>query len=189
MTRLLAFAGSSRKASFNRQLLDLLVAMAQEAGADITTVDLAELDIPIYNGDLEAASGLPTGAEQFRSLLHDHQGLLIASPEYNGFVTPLLLNSIDWATRDGSGGADLTPFRGKTAAIVSASPGQFGGLRSAGHLRTLLSGTGCHVLPMSLPVGSAGRAFDESGKLKEERYQQRAEQLVSQLIALTEKLA
>lgn len=189
MTRLLAFAGSSRKDSFNRLLLDQLVGMAREAGAVVTTIDLAELDIPIYNGDLEAASGLPPGAERFKSLLHEQQGFLIASPEYNGFVTPLLLNCIDWATRSGTGSADLSPFQNKTAAVVSASPGPFGGSRSAGHLRTLLSGMGCLLLPASLPVVSAGQAFDDAGQLKDERYRHRAEQLVSQMIALTEKLA
>lgn len=188
MSRILAFSGSSRTASYNKHMLDLLVAEAASEGADVTTVDLGELDMPIYNGDLEAAHGLPEGAQQLRGLLLDHQGLLIGCPEYNGFITPLLLNSIDWASRTGKGGVDITPWMNKTVAIASASPGPFGGMRSAGHLRTLLAGIGCLVLPFSLAVSNAADAFDESGNFKDERVRKRGQQLVERLVAVTEGL-
>lgn len=189
MSKILAFSGSSRSTSYNRHMLARLVSAAAEQGAEVTTVDLGELDIPIYNGDLEEAHGLPEGAERLRALLHDHSGLMIACPEYNGFITPLLLNSIDWASRSGTGGVDVTPWMNKIVAIASASPGPFGGMRSAGHLRTLLSGIGCLVLPFSLAVPNAAQAFDESGDFVDERIRERARQLASRLIAVTERLS
>ena len=189
MTGILAFSGSSRQGSYNRHILDKLTAMATAQGASVTRVDLGELDIPVYNADEETSLGLPAGVRKLRALLSEHQGLMIGCPEYNGFITPLLLNCIDWATRSGDGGLDVTPFFNKPAAIASASPGAFGGMRSAGHLRTLRSGIGCLVLPVSLTVPVASRAFDESGEFTDERIRQRAELLVTSLIDLTKKLA
>ena len=189
MTGILAFSGSSRRGSYNRHVLDKLSTMATAHGASITQVDLGALDIPVYNADDESSLGLPAGVRELRALLSEHQGLMIACPEYNGFITPLLLNCIDWATRSGDGGLDVTPFFNKPAAIASASPGAFGGMRSAGHLRTLLSGIGCLVLPVSLTVPSSTRAFDEDGEFTDERIRQRAELLVTSLIDLTAKVA
>src|SRR5215204_5803529 len=115
---ILAFSGSARRGSLNKKLLAVVVAATREAGAEVTLLDFRELPIPLYDGDLEDAQGLPANAQKLVDLITQHQGLLIASPEYNSQMTPLLKNAIDWCTR-----ADENPLQGKVAAVVSASPG------------------------------------------------------------------
>jgi len=189
MTNLLAFSGSNREHSYNRQVLGGLVELARDAGAKVTEVNLGELQLPIYNADQEAATGLPDGAGRFREMLSGSDGFIVGCPEYNGFITPLLLNSIDWATRSEKAQVDVTPFANKVVLISSASPGMFGGMRSAGHLRTLLSGIGCIVLPQAMIVPGAAQALDEAGKLRDERLRARAGQVVTRLMEMTGRLA
>lgn len=188
MSRLLAFSGSSRKGSYNRRVLDYLVRQAQAAGAEVNTLDLAGLDIPIYHGDIESAEGSPPGARELRLQIESCDGMIVACPEYNGFVTPLLLNSLDWASRLPEGGAGPRVFANKTVLVASASPGAFGGMRAAGHLRTLLSGMGCIVLPASVVVPTAASAFNEDGSLANDQVRQRAEYALGQLLEVTGKL-
>ena len=84
--------------------------------------------MPIYNGDLEAAEGVPANGRRFKQLLLDHDGILISSPEYNGAFSPLLKNALDWASRfEQEDEKPLSAYRGKVAAIMSASPGARGG--------------------------------------------------------------
>jgi NAD(P)H-dependent FMN reductase len=140
--RILAFSGSARRESFNKKLLAAVVAETRAAGAEVTVVDFKELPIPLYEGDLEDAEGIPVNAQKLITLITEHAGLLIASPEYNSQMTPLLKNAIDWCTR-----ADENPLQGKVAAVVSASPGAFGGIRSMTLARQLLIHLGWHVVP------------------------------------------
>lgn len=189
MTNLLAFCGSSRSASFNQRALNRLAAAAERKGARVTHVDLGELALPIYNADLEARDGLPAGAKRFRALLAANDGLLVGCPEYNGFLTPLLVNAIDWATRSDEGRPDLGPFANKIVAISSASPGGFGGTRSAGHLRTMLSGIGCIVLPQALAVPNAHDAFDDDGEFTNDAFDKRAAQVADKIVEVAGKFA
>src|SRR5258708_93711 len=101
--KILAFSGSSRKGSINKKLLDIAIQGARDAGADVTLFDLRELNLPIYDGDLEAEKGVPENVLKLREIMLEHQGLLIASAEYNGSVSALLKNSIDWASRPAGG--------------------------------------------------------------------------------------
>lgn len=178
--RFLAISGSSRKNSVNKRLLDIAAGIAREQGADVSVLDLRELALPLYDGDLEAASGLPQGCFTLKQAIRDHHALLIASPEYNGFFTPLLKNAIDWATRPQEGWP--SPFPGKVAAIIAASPGALGGIRGLPALRILLSGIGVLVTPgqMSLPL--AHKAFDEAGALINPQQQKMLEGVVSELL-------
>ena len=121
--RILAFAGSARRDSLNKKLLQVAVAGARAAGAEVTVLDLRDLPLPLYDGDLEAAEGLPANARALKQQLRAHAGLLLACPEYNSSVTPLLKNAIDWASRAEPGEAPLACFEGKVAGLVSASPG------------------------------------------------------------------
>jgi NAD(P)H-dependent FMN reductase len=162
--RILAFAGSARRESLNRKLLAVAVQAVREAGAEVTLLDLNDVPLPLYHGDLEDAEGMPANATKLVQLIAGHHGLLIASPEYNAFFPPLLKNSIDWCTR-----ADDDPFPGKVAAVISASPGQYGGSRSAYHLRALLLHLGCHVVPAQCNLPRAHEAFAEQGTLKDAR--------------------
>lgn len=167
--KLVAFSGSSRKESFNTKLLAQAVAAARAAGAEVTVADLAAYDMPIYDGDDEAASGLPAGAVEFKKLLRGSDGILIASPEYNSAYSALLKNAIDWASRSGKDEPPGSVFAGKYAGILSASPGALGGLRGLFALRELLQNLGVAVLPNMHAVGQAMTAFNDDGTLKDEK--------------------
>ena len=168
--RILAFAGSTRSGSFNKLLVRTAADAARAAGAAVTVVDLRDLDLPLFDQDLEAAQGLPSGAKQLKALLRDTDGLLIASPEYNSSITAALKNAIDWASRaESAAEPPLAAFRGKVAALLSASPGGLGGLRGLVHLRAILGNIGVIVLPDQVSISAAHEAFDEAGGLKDER--------------------
>ena len=118
--KLLAISGSARKNSLNARLLDAAVNHARTLGAEVTVLDLRALALPIYDGDLEESSGLPAGCLVLKQALSEHAALLIASPEYNGFFSPLLKNALDWASRPQPG--KTSPFAGKVAALLAAAP-------------------------------------------------------------------
>jgi chromate reductase len=181
--RILAFSGSARKESLNKKLLAVVVEATRAAGGEVTVLDLNDLQIPLYHGDLEDAKGIPPDAQKFIDLITQHQALLIASPEYNSQMTPLLKNTIDWATR-----ADENPLTGKVAAVVSASPGAFGGVRSMTLARQLLTHLGCYVLPVQCILPHADKAFDLQGKLTSPQSQKAATAVAQGLVDLTRKL-
>jgi chromate reductase, NAD(P)H dehydrogenase (quinone) len=181
--RILAFSGSARRESLNRKLLSVAVQATRTAGADVTLLDLNDYPLPLYHGDLEDKEGLPASAAKLIDLITQHHGLLIASPEYNSMFTPLLKNTLDWCTR-----GDDNPFVGKVAAVVSASPGQFGGVRSMQHLRHLLLHLGCHIVPAQCTLPKADQAFNEAGQLKDPRSQKSVDAVASGLFQLTQKL-
>src|SRR5579872_6970211 len=135
--RILAFAGSTREDSFNKKLVKIAAEGARAAGAEVTHVDLRELNLPLYDGDLERNSGLPAGGRKLKDLMLAHDGFLISAPEYNSSVSGVLKNAIDWASRPVPGEKELECFQGKVAAIMSASPGALGGLRGLVHLRAI----------------------------------------------------
>src|SRR5687768_11477695 len=182
--RILAFSGSARRESFNRKLLAEAIDATKAAGGEVTLLDLNDYELPIYHGDLEDAEGMPAKAQQLVKLILEHPGLLIASPEYNSQMTPLLKNAIDWCTR-----ADENPFEGKIAAIVSASPGAFGGIRSLTLARQLLIHLGCHVVPTQCVLPQANKAFDENGALKEERHRKSVLAVATELVRVTRALS
>lgn len=165
--KILAFAGSLRKDSFNKRLVKVAAKGAEEAGAEVTFVDLKDYPLPVFDQDLEA-EGTPENATKLKELFKSHHGLLIASPEYNGSLTAALKNAIDWVSRKADGEQPLEAFRGKVAAIMAASPGGLGGLRALPHLRTVLSGIGVLVIPDQHAVSKAYDAFDDNGQLKDE---------------------
>jgi NAD(P)H-dependent FMN reductase len=184
LPRILAFSGSSRRESLNTKLLHAAVVAARAVGGEATVVSLGELALPIYDGDLEDDAGMPAGAQKLVALIQSHGGLLIASPEYNSQITPLLKNAIDWCTR-----ADENPFRGKVAAVVSASPGAFGGIRSMTHARALLTHLGCHVIPSQCVLPHADKAFDADGQLSDARARKNVETVAADLVRVTTRLA
>lgn len=181
--RVLAFSGSARRESFNKKLLAAVVEAVRAAGGEVTLVDLTDLPMPLYNGDLEDAEGMPPNALKMVELIQQHDAVLIASPEYNSQMAPLLKNTIDWCTR-----ADENPFSGKVAAVVSASPGMFGGVRSMTLARQLLIHLGCHVVPVQCILPHADKAFDEKGALKEERNRKSAQAVAQELVRVTKLL-
>ena len=165
-TRILAFSGSLRAASFNQKLVTLAAAAARDAGADVTLISLRDFRMPIFDEDLEAAEGMPEAAQQLKALFGSHDGLIIASPEYNSTISAALKNSIDWVSRaTNSDEAPLSVLRGKTAAILAASPGGYGGSRGLVQLRPFLENISITVLPDQVTISKAHEAFSEDGEL------------------------
>ncbi len=171
--RILVFAGSARRDSLNKKLARVAAQFAREAGAEATFVDLDDYPIPLYHGDLEAASGMPENARKLRGIFLAHDALIIASPENNSSMSSLLKNTIDWLSRDVEDGkgdsSGLAPWRGKVAGLMAASPGAFGGIRALPHLRQVLSALGVTVLGSQVAVPKADAAFGADGSIADER--------------------
>jgi len=187
--KIVAFAGSLRAGSYNKKLVALAAEAARAAGAEATVVDLRELALPVFDQDIEDTTGLPECAKKFKALLRASDGFLIASPEYNSSITAALKNAIDWASRaESDDEPSLAAFRGKAAALMSASPGALGGLRGLVTVRSILSNIGVLVLPDQIAINTAHEAFDEAGKLKDERKAKQVAALARGLVELTTKL-
>jgi NAD(P)H-dependent FMN reductase len=163
--KILAFAGSARRESWNKKLLRIAVTATGEAGGEITLIELADYPLPFYNGDLEAESGVPDNAVKLREIMFNHDGFLIASPEYNGSVSALLKNTLDWCSRPAGGEEGLASYRGKITGLMAASPGPFGGIRGLSHLRAIMGKMGATVLGDDIAVPFAHKAFDSEGVL------------------------
>ncbi|MBI3432801.1 MAG: NAD(P)H-dependent oxidoreductase [Hydrogenophilales bacterium] len=167
MPKILAFSGSLRRDSWNRKLIRAAVDATRAAGGEVTLIDLADYPLPLMDEDLEARDGLPANAQRLKALFKSHDALLIASPEYNSSMPPLLKNTLDWVSREWQGESGLVPYQDKVAALLAASPGQFGGMRMLPHLRQVLNTLGVLVLPGQFSLPHAETAFDaESGALK-----------------------
>lgn len=165
---LLVFSGSTRAQSLNRQLAHAAGDIAAAAGAQVTRMDLADFDLPVYNGDLEAR-GLPRDVIRLKEVLYAHPAWIISAPEYNGSYPALLKNTIDWASRPVAGDATWAvgtrPFAGKVVGLLAASPGNLGGVRGLSHLAPLLLQLQCWVAPKQFALARAGEAFDPDGTL------------------------
>lgn len=188
--KILAFAGSARAESFNKKLVQVAAEGARAAGAEVTLVDLRDFPMPLYDGDLESKDGLPEAAKRLKKLMIEHQGLLLACPEYNSSITALLKNTLDWATRrENDKEPDLVCFRGKVVALLSASPGGFGGMRGLVTVRSILGNIGTIVLPDQVCVPKVHEAFGADGALKDQALKVRVEKLAAQLAQTIAKLA
>ena len=185
MSKLLAFAGSTRQHSFNRRLAQAAAGMARDAGAEVTLLELSDFDIPLYNADLEAR-GTPADVLRLKQVLFDHPAWIVCSPEYNGSYTALLKNTIDWASSPVKGDPvwqdGTRAFRGKVVGMLSASPGALGGLRSQSHLAPLLINLECWLAPKAFALGQAGSAFDDSGALVQEAHRERVRGVIEQVL-------
>lgn len=186
--RILAFAGSTRKDSYNKKLARIAAKAAEECGADVTLVDLKDLPMPLFDEDLEREAGMPESAAKLKALMVEHDGFLIASPEYNSSITAVLKNAIDWVSRPVPNEPSLLAFKGKTAVLMSASPGNLGGLRGLVHLRAILGNIGMIVLPDQIAVPKAYEAFDSDGRLKDAKQQAGVEDLGKKLAETVRKL-
>ncbi len=187
--KILAFAGSSRIDSFNKKLVKIAIEGASQAGAEVRYVDLLDYPMPLFNEDLEKQEGLPPKVLEFKHLLREHQGFLISCPEYNGSITPLLKNAIDWASRPELNEKPLSCFQGKVAALLATSPGGLGGIRGLVHVRAILEGIGVFVIPEQKAIPHATQAFDELGQLKDERQAQGILAIAKKLTEVTAKLS
>jgi len=180
--KILVFAGSTRTGSLHRKLAHLVAGELRHAGMAVTLADLRDYPMPLYDGDTEAARGVPDSARRFKEVVRGHDALVIASPEYNGSFSALVKNTIDWISRPSPGEPPLAVFRGKPAVLASASPGPGAGKRGLRHLRELLEMIGMKVVPAQVAVARASEAFDESGNLVRPEDQAAVRQLVEELV-------
>jgi NAD(P)H-dependent FMN reductase len=162
--KILAFSGSLRKDSYNKKLVRIAAKGAQSSGGVITLVDLNDYPLPLFNEDLEKEQGLPEPGRKLKALFLSHQGLLIASPEYNSSITAVLKNTLDWLSRPVPQEQPLLAFERKVCAIMSASPGGFGGLRAQPVLRSLLQELRVLVLPNQFAIAKAHEACQAPGR-------------------------
>lgn len=186
--KILAFAGVLRRDSLNKKTVLIAANGAKKAGAEVTFIDLKDFPVPLYDGDIEAASGLPEYAIRLQELMLTHDGFLIASPEYNSGISGTLKTYIDWTSRPHGEHKAGAAYAGKFASIMSASPGGLGGIRALPSLRTIIASMGVHVLSEDFALGKAHEAFDENGNATAEFVQNALERLGRNLTEILIKI-
>jgi len=186
--KILAFAGSTRHASFNKKLARIACQLAADAGADTTYIDLKVYPMPLFDQDLEKEITLPESAIKIRSMMQRADGFLISAPEYNSSISAVLKNTIDWCSRQQANEEPLICFKNKVIGLLSASPGRLGGLRGLVTVRSVLTTLGSIVIPTQVAIPTAHEKFTEDGYLIEDREQAMVENLVTELMAILNKL-
>src|SRR6266480_376931 len=186
--KILAFAGSLRKHALSKRVLKIAIKGAEKVGAEVTYVDLRDYPMPIYNLDDHERDGFDEKALAFQGLLVQHDGFLIASPEYNGSLPAALKNAIDWASRPSDKNPRSAVFSGKFAAMMSSSPGSLGGVRSLSHLRSVLTSISVNVLPQEIAVPFAEEKFvGNDEEMIDETMKARLEELGASLVEMLKK--
>ncbi|SMC22576.1 NAD(P)H-dependent FMN reductase [Andreprevotia lacus DSM 23236] len=185
---LLVLSGSIRRASFHTKLAAAAAEELDRQGQTYRVLNLADFPLPLYDGDLEA-QGLPASARALRQLFSEYDGFVIANPEYNGSITPLLKNVLDWVSRKDAQSSQYEPYAGKTALLLSTSPGSLAGQRALRHTREILTSLGAFVLPQHVAVPNAAQSFSAEGKLVDEKQLQALSTQLAALGRLTAKLA
>lgn len=189
---ILVIPGSAREGSLSRSLARFASNKGRASGLQMTEIDLRELELPVYDGDLEASAGIPAGAYRLQDAICGSDGLLLATPEYNGFPTPLVINAFDWLSRvvaTPSRTAGLAATANRPAALLSASPGPGGALRSMNYLRQYLQmAFQMIVVPQQFALGRAHEAFDGTGALRDARATHSVEAVLSALATLARAL-
>ncbi len=178
---LIAFAGSLRADSYNKLLVNNAADLARANGAEVTVIDLKEYPLPIFDEDLEKELDSPE-LTQLRKLFSSANGLLIASPEYNGSFSSVLKNTLDWLSRPAQDQSYSPAYGQFTVGLMATSPGGLGGIRGLSHIRELMSNLGSLVVPNQIAVGASYEAFDDKGKLANGAMSDRLEALVKQVI-------
>ena len=175
MTTALTLSGSIRKGSKNRILQHHVGRRLESAGVTVTQIELGDFPMPIFNEDLEPDQ-VPEAAVNLATLWRSHDIVFIASPEYNGGVPPLLVNTITWLSRQ-----KPSPFRHAVFGIGGVSSGKYGTIWGLSHLRESLTKIGTLVVPTLLGIGPADAAFDEKGDPTEPAIIRKVEQMVTEL--------
>jgi chromate reductase len=187
--KILVIPGSLRTGSLNAKLAAIMAFELAQAGAEVTRISLGDFPLPIYDGDLQAKSGVPKQAVNLKRMMAAHHGVLIVTPEYNSSVPALLKNAIDWVTRV----QDLHETRGqvfreRAFAIAAASESRLGGTRVLAALRLILSACQAMVIPNQLALSFAGEAYDDMDRLKHPADLEALRALVRQLIEVSQRM-
>jgi NAD(P)H-dependent FMN reductase len=186
----LTFSGSLRQGSFNSKLVKFSATKIESMGIQNRTLEINAFPMPLFNEDDETENGAPESASLLREHFAESDLLLIASPEYNGSLTAVLKNTIDWLSRPSASkdNQTLSAFDGKVVLLLSASPGGLGGMRGLAHLRDILSNLGAIVLPGSVSISAAHNAFDEKGALKSDTLHGKLTKQIEKAVKLTQHL-
>ena len=188
MIRVLVLPGSTRTEAFSKRFARAAARFVEQAGAQATLVDLRDHAMPLYDGDLEAAQGLPEAAVRLRKLVQQHDALLFVSPEYNASIPAVLKNAIDWLSRPYAAEPGVGAFKHKVGALLSSSPGALGGLRGLVHLRQILQNLGVLVISEQFALGNAAGAFGADGGLADGKHAASAAAVVQRLVQVAAKL-
>lgn len=176
--KVLAFAGSVRAGSYNKQLMQEAALIAQKMGGVVTVIDLKDYPMPLYDADREKEEGMPENAKRLQKLMTHSDAVIIASPQYNGSVTPLLKNALDWCSRSATGSFSSDAFRGKRFALMSTSPGQGGGRKGLIHLRGIIEDIGGMVVEEQVSIPDAEHYFSESNRAENSLLKEEVRQLL-----------
>ena len=187
--KILVIPGSLRTGSLNAKLAATIAVELALAGAEVTRISLADFPLPIYDGDLQAKSGVPKNAINLKRMMSSHHGVLIVTPEYNASVPSLLKNAIDWVSRV----QDPQETRGQVFherpfALAAASGGRLGGTRALMALRLILSACQAQVIANQLALSFAGEAYDDMDRLKHPADIEAQKALVRQLIEVSQHM-
>ncbi|MEW5820693.1 MAG: NAD(P)H-dependent oxidoreductase [Cyanobacteriota bacterium] len=186
--KILAFAGSTRKSSYNKKLSKIAAQAARKEGAIVTYIDLNDYPLPLYDEDIETKNGIPENALKLKQLFNETDGFIISSPEYNSSISGVLKNTIDWVSRPVKNEPVLSGFKNKIAVILSASPGNLGGLRGLSQLRHVLNNLYVIVLPEQITISNADKAFNDTDQLIDAKKQEAIELLGKNLTTTINKL-
>jgi chromate reductase len=170
--KILLFSGSLRKASLNRKLLAVVASKLKKSGEEAHVLDLAELHFPVYNFEIEE-KGIPDTVKKMAQAIGDAEALLICSPEYNGGMSGVLKNALDWVSR-----IRPMPWKNKPLLLMAASPGALGGTRGLWHGRVPFEVAGCFFYPDMFALPKADEAFDEAGDLKDKKTDERIDDIL-----------
>ena len=180
MTKALTLSGSIRDGSLNRLLQHDMSERLRERGVEVTEIDLGDFPLPIFNADLEAEH-MPEPAVRLGALFVEADIIFIATPEYNGSMTPLIKNALDWVSRQKD-----RPFRHAVFGLGGVSSGKLSTTMALSHLRDVLTKVMALTAPTDVRIGPGKEAFDGAGKLIEETAISRADMLADQLIHLAQ---
>lgn len=180
--KIIVFSGSIRRDSLNKKLAAAAADAVREAGGEATLIDLGDYPAPIYHGDDEASAGLPEPILKLKALIAEHDGLMIATPEYNGFMSPLLMNTLDWVSRKSQIEGPENVLHSKYVAVMGAAPGRLGGVRAMPRLRDFMCELGCIPVQGFVTVPNAASAFSSDGSLIEEAVKAGLDGLAARLL-------
>ena len=187
-SRVVVIAGSTREGSFAKQLGRAAATAVEAAGGQSAFVDLRDFEMPLYDGDLEEADGLPAGAIALRDVVKQHDAVLFATPEYNSSISAVLKNAIDWLSRPYAAEPDVAAWAGKVCGLLASSPGGLGGLRGLVHLRQIAMNVGMQVVTEQFALGSAHEAFAGDGSLSGDRARAGVQKVVDSVLRMSAAL-
>jgi NAD(P)H-dependent FMN reductase len=187
--KILVIPGSLRTGSLNARLAATAAHEIAQTGAEVTRISLGDFALPIYDGDLQAKSGVPKNAVNLKRMIGAHQGVLIVTPEYNSSVPALVKNTIDWVSRvQDAHETRGQVFRERAFAIAAASEGRLGGTRSLAALRLTLSACHATVIPNQLALSFAAEAYDDMDRLKHPADSEALGAMVRQLVDVSQRM-